>query len=78
MDGDESTRRPVEDESRRSLLIDEWAAKVRGRPEPEKPMRLAKRLGSIEIENVKTDAIQPLRSLWSEGPAVVIFIRHFG
>jgi len=41
-------------------------------------MRLATRLGSIELENTSTGTAQPLGALWADGPAVVIFIRHFG
>ncbi len=41
-------------------------------------MRLASRLGPIALENAQTGEPEPLGALWSDGPAVVVFIRHFG
>ncbi|MEM9177737.1 MAG: hypothetical protein AAGC67_21205 [Myxococcota bacterium] len=41
-------------------------------------MRLASRLGPIALEDARTGAPRKLESLWSEGPALVVFLRHFG
>ncbi|MCR9095168.1 MAG: hypothetical protein NXI30_13190 [bacterium] len=41
-------------------------------------MRLASRLESIALEDAQDGDRSPLGELWSDGPAVVIFIRHFG
>ena len=41
-------------------------------------MRLATRIGPIELEDVTLGTASPLAECWSEGPAVLIFIRHFG
>ena len=41
-------------------------------------MRLASRLGSIELEEATSAETRRLDSLWADGPAVLIFLRHFG
>ena len=41
-------------------------------------MQLSTRLAPIELLDSGTDKTVRLGSLWQEGPAVLIFLRHFG
>jgi hypothetical protein len=40
--------------------------------------RLADRIGAIELQDPARGTPQALAALWSEGPALVLFLRHFG
>ncbi len=41
-------------------------------------MRLATRLGSIELQDSATGQPVRLGEFWKDRPAVLIFLRHFG